>query len=521
MFIIFTIKPIKVICGFCQLLNNLLYIIMKINYKYLLLIYLIACTYHSFAQSKNSSKPNVILIYIDDLGYGDLSSYGATRIKTPNVDELARTGLMFTNGHCTSATCTPSRYGMITGQYPWRKEGTGILDGDAPLIIPTDKITLPKVFKNAGYKTAIVGKWHLGLGNEVTKDWNGSIKPGPNEVGFDYSYIFPATADRVPTVFMENDRVLALKKNDPLEIDYNKKIGNEPTGSENPELLKLKPIGTQHSNTIVNGISRIGFMKGGVSARWIDEELTPVFLAKAEQFIEESSKDPFFLFFSLNDIHAPRMPSTMFKGKSELGLRGDAILQMDWAVGEISKKLKALNISENTIIIFSSDNGPVLIDGYNDFADKLNGDHKPAGPYKGGKYTIWEGGTRVPFIINWSGHINAGKSDALVSQIDFLASFSAYFNQKIKLGEAQDSKNMLPVLMGKSKTGRTELIEQGSNDLALLSGDWKFIPAFNKNPNDRLYNLKTDIGETTNVINQNPEKAKEMKMLLEQIKNKK
>ncbi len=478
----------------------------------------------SIAQSKieiNKSKPNVVLIYIDDLGYGDVSAYGAKEIKTTNVDQLAKTGLLFTNGHCTSATCTPSRYGMMTGKYPWRTEGTGILDGDAPLIIPTDKITLPKVFKNAGYKTAVVGKWHLGLGNDIRKDWNKSIKPGPNEVGFDYSFIFPATADRVPTVFMENDMISGLEPNDPLEINYKEKIGKEPTGSENPELLKLKPTGAQHSNTIVNGISRIGFMKGGVSARWTDEELTPVFLAKALNFIEESSKNPFFLFFSLNDIHAPRMPSTMFKGKSQLGLRGDAILQMDWAVGEITKKLKALNISENTIIIFSSDNGPVLIDGYEDKALQKNGSHKPAGPFKGGKYTIWEGGTRVPFIVNWPAQVKPGKTNALVSQIDFISSFSSFFNQKIKSTEAIDSENIWPVLTGNSEKGREHVVEQGFKDIALLQGDWKFIPAFNKNPEDRLFNLKDDVGETKNIIKQYPEKANELKILLEKIKEKK
>ena len=166
----------------------------------------------SFAQSM---RPNVIYIYADDLGYGDVSCYGANRIRTPDVDELASSGIRFTNGHCTSATCTPSRYALMTGQYPWRKKGTGILPGDAALIVPTDKITLPRLFKEAGYKTAIVGKWHLGLGDAVAKDWNAEVKPGPNEVGFDYSFIFPATADRVPTIFLENHNVVALDAADP------------------------------------------------------------------------------------------------------------------------------------------------------------------------------------------------------------------------------------------------------------------------------------------------------------------
>ncbi|WP_338092195.1 sulfatase-like hydrolase/transferase [Solitalea lacus] len=163
-----------------------------------------------------NSRPNVIFICADDLGYGDLSCYGASKIRTPNLDQLAATGIRFSDGHSTSATCTPSRYALMTGEYPWRKQGTGILPGDAALIIPTNKTTLPNLFKKAGYKTGIVGKWHLGLGEAVAKDWNGDIKPGPNEVGFDYSFIFPATADRVPTVFLENHKVIGLDANDPM-----------------------------------------------------------------------------------------------------------------------------------------------------------------------------------------------------------------------------------------------------------------------------------------------------------------
>ncbi len=171
------------------------------------------------AQNK-SSQPNVIIIYADDLGYGDVSCYGAIKIKTPNLDKLASSGIRFTNGHSSSATCTPSRYALMTGQYPWRKSGTGVLPGDAALIIPTGKTTLPSLFKDAGYTTGIIGKWHLGLGNAVEKPWNGKIAPGPNEVGFNYSFIFPATADRVPTVFIENNYVVALDTSDPIQVDY-------------------------------------------------------------------------------------------------------------------------------------------------------------------------------------------------------------------------------------------------------------------------------------------------------------
>jgi len=477
-------------------------------------------------------KPNVIFIYADDLGYGDLSCYGASKIKTPNLDILARNGIRFTNAHTTSATCTPSRYALMTGRYPWRQTGTGILPGDAKLIIPTNKTSLPKIFQQAGYKTAIVGKWHLGLGNEVEKNWNGEIKPGPNEIGFDHSFIFPATADRVPTIFLENHRVVGSDSSDPVAVNYSKKIGNEPTGKENPELLKLKSSPNHgHDNTIVNGIGRIGFMSGGKLARWTDEEMPLTFLIKANQFIEENKKAPFFLYYALTEPHVPRMPSTMFKGKSGLGLRGDAILQLDWAVGEILMQLKAAGIEKKTIIIFSSDNGPVLDDGYVDGAvTELNG-HTPGGPLRGGKYSVFEAGTRVPFILSWPGKVKPSSvSDAMICQVDLIASFSKFLHVDNPAGDAVDSEDMMDALLGKTKQGRSVLVEQG-NALAVIKDGWKYISPSKdaayleltgietaNASTAQLYNLDKDIGEKNNLAEKYPEKIKEMVALLEKIK---
>lgn len=262
--------------------------------KTALLIGLLAIISPFAAVMGQQDKPNVLLIYVDDLGYGDLGSYGADKIKTPHLDALAAEGIRFTNGHATAATCTPSRYSLMTGNYPFRQSGTGILPGDAKLIIPQDRITLPKVFKKAGYQTAVIGKWHLGLGDEVDKDWNGTIKPGPLEVGYDYSFIFPATADRVPTVFLENHRVLGVDKNDPIVVSYHQKVGDEPTGKEHPELLKMKnSLNHGHDHTIVNGIGRIGWMSGGKDAKWVDEELTLTFADKAIRFIQDHYQQPF------------------------------------------------------------------------------------------------------------------------------------------------------------------------------------------------------------------------------------
>ncbi len=486
------------------------------------------------------NQPNVIFIYTDDLGYGDLSCYGATKISTPNLDRLARQGIRFTNAHSTSATCTPSRYALMTGRYPWRQKGTGVLPGDAALIIPTDKTTLPGIFKQSGYQTGIVGKWHLGLGTSVEKNWNGDIRPGPNETGFDYSFIFPATADRVPTVFIENNRVVALTNTDSIRVDYTKKIGNEPTGKENPELLKLQATPNHgHNGTIVNGIGRIGFMTGGLQARWTDEEMPLTFLEKAKEFIGNNKNNPFFLYYALTEPHVPRMPSTMFKGKSGLGLRGDAILQMDWAVGEIMNHLKALGIDQNTIVIFSSDNGPVLDDGYLDGAvTQLNG-HTPWGPLRGGKYSAFEAGTRIPFIISWPGKTQQRSarsrvSDALICQIDFLASFAKFLNQPIPAGDAADSEEVLDALSGKSTQGRSVLVKQGGA-MSVIKDNWKYIAPNNGPANTdpqltnietgnlsapQLYNLKEDVGERNNLASQYPEKVNELAALLESIKKK-
>ena len=370
------------------------------------------------------SKPNIIFIYADDLGYGDLSCYGATKINTPNIDALAKQGIRFTNGHTDAATCTPSRYSLLTGSYAWRKSGTGILPGDAALIIPQNVTTLPSMLQNAGYKTGMVGKWHLGLGTQVNKNWNGELTPGPNEVGFDYSFFFPATADRVPTVFIENHRVVGLDSTDPITVSYENSVGSDPTGKEHPELLKmLSTPGNGHDQTIVNGIGRIGYMSGGKKARWADEELAFTFLSKAQQFIEENQKQPFFLYFALSDIHVPRMPATMFKGKSELGYRGDAILQMDRTVREIVKQLDYLGLSENTIVIFTSDNGPVLDDGYQDDAVIKQNGHKPAGALRGGKYSAFEGGTRIPWIMTVAGK---NKCRHCIRCIDFAGRYAGF-----------------------------------------------------------------------------------------------
>ena len=474
-----------------------------------------------------SANPNIVFMLADDVGWGDLGCYGAARIRTPNLDRLAARGMRFTDAHCTSATCTPSRYAIMTGEYPWRRKGTGVLPGDARLIIEPGRTTLPSVLKRAGYATGCVGKWHLGLG-AGNLDWNADIGPGPNDLGFDYSFIVPATGDRVPCVYVENRRVVGLDPKDTIRVRYDQPIGDDPTGRARPDLLKLHPS-HGHDMTIVNGISRIGYMTGGKSARWVDENMADTLTRKAQAFIETNRAKPFFLYFGSHDVHVPRVPHPRFRGTSGCGVRGDVMQELDWCAGEVLDTLDRLNLSDNTLVIFTSDNGPVVDDGYRDGAAESLGDHKPAGPYRGGKYSNFEGGTRVPFIARWPRRISPGASSALISQVDLLSSFASLTNQKLDNAAAPDSLDALPALTGKSKTGRDYVVEH-ARVLSIRRGNWKLIspddgPAVNKNtntemgagPGPQLYDLTADPGETSNLATKNPAKVTELTRLLTKV----
>jgi arylsulfatase A len=473
--------------------------------------------------------PNIIIIYLDDVGYGDVGSYGATAIPTPNLDQLARDGLRFTSAYATASTCTPSRYSLLTGEYAFRNKGATILPGNAPLIIDPAQPTLASLLKTRGYATGLVGKWHLGLGKATEPlDWNGLISPGPRELGFDYTYHMAATGDRVPTVYIEDGRIVNLDPNDPVQVSYEALVGNDPTGLSHPHLLK-QAADEQHAKTIVDGTSRIGYMSGGHSARWTDEELPDEFLAKAVDFIEAKRDEPFFLYYATHENHVPRLPHPRFLGTSTLGVRGDAVVQMDWGVGVILETLRKHQLTEKTLVIFTSDNGPVLHDGYEDGAFEMNGDHRASGPWKGGKYSVWEGGTRMPFIVSWPGTIEAGISDALISQVDILASLAALTGVEIPAGSARDSRNLLDALTGKTEIGREYLIQQGMGIRAIRHGSWKYIPrgsVANRGPggqfvrdqigpNGALFYLPEDPLELNDLASAFPVKARELRNLLQ------
>ena len=515
--------------------NNNLPLNMK-NNKFSISIFAIALLSLSIScktKAQNSSvdvgdkneKPNVVIIYLDDLGYGDLSCYGATELKTPNIDALASGGIKFTSGYATSATCTPSRYGLLTGVYPWRNKDARILAGDAPLLIDTNQQTLPKMLSKAGYQTAIIGKWHLGLGDGFV-NWNETIKPGPNEVGFEESYIMAATQDRVPTVYIENGNVVNLDKNDPIEVNYKKNFAGEPTAISNPEMLTMT-WHHGHNNSIVNGIPRIGFAKGGKAAIWSDTEMADHFLVKAQSYVKTHKEKPFFLYYAMQQPHVPRTPHPRFAGKSGMGPRGDVILEADWCVGEFMKTLKEEGVLENTLVIFSSDNGPVLNDGYYDDAVEKLGKHDPKGGLRGGKYSLFEAGTRVPFIAYWKGRIQPNVSDAIVCQMDLMASLGKLVGMD---ENTTDSQNLLATFLGESKTGRDHLIIEANSHTALRSGDWMMIPphkgnAMNKHVNTetgiaseyQLYNVSNDMGQKKNLATQNPQKLKELTNVFEKI----
>ncbi|NNJ26103.1 sulfatase family protein [Alienimonas chondri] len=480
--------------------------------------------------------PNVIVIMADDMGYGDLSCYGATAFETPHIDALAERGVRFTSGYCSASTCTPTRFSLLTGMYAFRQDGTGIAPPNSPALIQPETKTVADLLKKANYETAVIGKWHLGLGEKGEgPDWNGELKPGPLEIGFDRSFLLPTTNDRVPQVYVDQSRVLNLDPADPLWVGRKKPSEDHPTGITHRDELKMD-WSHGHNQTIHNGISRIGFYTGGHAARFRDEDLADRWVAESVAFMEQHEQkqpeEPFFLFFSSHDLHVPRIPHERFQGKTPLGFRGDSIVQLDWCVGELTATLERLGITEETLVVFCSDNGPVLDDGYKDGAVELIGDHKAAGPYRGGKYSVFEGGVRTPFITCWPGTIEPAVSDEVVCTIDLPASLAALADVEIPAGVAPDSVNLAPALLGKEGAeGREELVVQNNgNAFAIRDGRWKLHRhpggqtrnltveqelANTKVPKLALFDLETDPRETTNLAEERPEIAARLAERLE------
>lgn len=494
-----------------------------------------ACSLLPLSLMAQSQKPNIILLVADDLGYGDLSCYGATRVRTPEVDRLAEGGVQFTNMHACASTSTPSRYALLTGEYPFRRRGTDVAAGNAAMIIKPSQTTVADLMKRSGYVTGAFGKWHLGLGSRTAEqDWNGTIDQTPADLGFDCHYIMAATADRVPCVFIENGRIAQYDASAPVSVSYEQNFDQEPTGKTHPELLtKLRPS-HGHDQSIVNGISRIGYMKGGGKALWQDENIADSIVRHAVDFIDRHQQDPFFMYLCTNDVHVPRLPHERFRGKSPMGLRGEAILQFDWTVGQVMAALRERGLEENTLIIVTSDNGPVLDDGYDDQAIALAGDHRPGGPWRGAKYSAYEAGSVVPFIVYWpAGAARGLKSDALGSLIDVPATLAALTGAKIEEDEAHDSQNHLTTWTGKDRKPREYAVSMANNrSLVLRTQRYKFISPSDGQPMIpwgpkietgyrpyvQLFDMSKDVYEEKNIAKDNPQVMQKMQRLLGKIR---
>ncbi len=451
--------------------------------------------------------PNIHVILADDVGWGDAGCYGATLVKTPNIDRLAREGQRFVNGHASAAVCTPTRYSLITGQYSWRNKAEGlnkgVAKGDAPLLIPTTMTTAPGLLKQAGYRTALIGKWHLGFG--LTKpDFNQELRPGPLEIGFHEYFGIPATNDRIPTVFVRDHRVLGLDASDPIHYSFDKDEAK-----------------SQGMSPWAAGRNRIGWAKGGKSAWWKDTEIADTHTRECVQFIERNKEQKFFLLFTPHNVHAPAIPGPRFVGSSGLSPRADMLQELDANIGELLQTLDRLSLANDTLIIYSSDNGAYVSDEKG---------HKPTGPYRGKKSQLWEGGTRVPFIVRWPARIQPGVSKDLASTLDVPATLCAAAGITLPKEALPDSHNLLPAMLGENDAPKRDhlILMSGNGDLAIRSIQWKYIPDFtvadgwyagkkkavNAPKKAALYDLSKDPGEKQNLLQENPAEARRLADLL-------
>ncbi|MEM1443584.1 MAG: arylsulfatase, partial [Verrucomicrobiota bacterium] len=411
--------------------------------------------FFSIAALSAAEKPNIVLIFADDLGYGDVGCYGATKVRTPHLDQLATEGKRFTDAHSASAVCTPSRYAMLTGIYPHRRGLSKPVFLKTGLVVDTSRQTMATVLKDAGYATACIGKWHLGFGTKAP-DWNGELKPGPLELGFDYYFGVPVVNSHPPFVYVENHHVVGLVPEDPFVF------GKKAKTREFFEKMGLDQIGGADA----------------AHALYDDELVGTELVKKSKDWIEKQKENPFFLFLSTTNIHHPFTPHPRFQGTSDCGVYGDYIHELDWIVGEVVQKLEDEGLTKNTLVIFTSDNGGMFnVGGQNawDAGHRLNGE------LLGFKFGAWEGGHRVPFIAKWPGKIAPGtESDQLVSNIDMIATFAAMTEVELREGEGTDSIDILPALVSDPENPLRDhivLSPSKATHLSLRKGKWMYIGA--------------------------------------------
>lgn len=486
----------------------------------------------SFSSAKNE-KPNIIIINVDDLGYGDISVQGATKVRTPSIDRLAAEGRRFTNFHVASAVCSPSRYALLTGRYPARKNLWGPIFLKKELQVDTTRMTLGSLMKKADYATAVVGKWHLGFGNQSPLDWNKALKPGPLELGFDYYFGVPVLNSHPPFVYVENHKVVGLVEDDPLVYGktartrfFDEKFGMDEIGGATAahQMYKDREVGTTLKN-------------------------------KAIDWIKKHKEGPFFLYFASTNIHHPFTPAPQFIGTSEAGAYGDFIHELDWMVSEVLKTLEEEGLAKNTLVMLTSDNGGMLNRGGQTAREA---GHLANGKLLGFKFDAWEGGHRVPFIARWPGKIPAGTtSDQLSSNVDLFATLASIIGYEPKDDEGPDSVDLLPALTSNPKESiRSSLLIAAADpkNLSVRKGKWMYISAkggggfrdrylgthtmggpaafpFTGQTNSdiangkikesappaQLYDLEADPWQSNNVYTKHPEIVQEMEALIQEI----
>ena len=474
--------------------------------------------------ARAADKPNIIYLLCDDLGYGDVKCLNpGGKIKTPSLDRLAIGGMIFTDAHSGSAVCSPTLYGIITGRYSWRTRlQNGVLGGLSPRLIEPGRLTVADLLKKNGYRTAVIGKWHLGMDwmklpdKDVAEssvetreqvrnvDFTKPIKNGPTAVGFDYYFGISASLDMVPYAFIHNDRVTKQPTEDRDFVMM--------TGRDTPR-------------------SRLGPAAPGFTA----EEVLPTFTRKAVEYIGQRASDakrgkPFFLYLPLNSPHTPIAPTAEWLGKSGVSPYADFVMQTDWSIGQLMKALDRHGLVENTLFIVASDNGsspqarPEELEAKGHFSNH---------PFRGGKADIYDGGHHVPFIARWPAKVKAGgKSDQVTCLADFMATAADIIGAKLPANAAEDSVSILPALLGQDKAPLREAIVHHSinGSFSIRQGNWKLelcpgsggwsAPKPNVNdtsklPLIQLYNLATDIGENNNVQAEHPEIVARLTKLLE------
>ena len=508
-------------------------------------VFLLLALSLSVSRVEANTPPNIVFILADDLGFGDVGFNGATHVRTPNIDKLAVEGRQFTDSHSTSAVCTPSRYALLTGEYPLRGgDGKGLWGPHSPtgkLLIDTDTLTVGKALQRVGYKTACIGKWHLGFGKTAPTDYTKPLRPGPLEVGFDRYFGIPLVNSGSPYVLVEGDTIIGHDPADPL-VPATKESRPSPTPTYPPAA----------DNKGANRFS------GALAAHKLydDTQLATQFTEEAVKWIGENKDEPFFLYLPTTNIHHPFTPAERFKGTSDCGLYGDFIHELDWMVGEVMTALEKNGLSENTLVIFTSDNGGMINNGGQ---AAIKSGHKINGDLLGFKFGIWEGGHRVPFVAHWPGKIEAGTtSNQLISHVDMLATFLALTDQNDQADlKDKDSVNMLEALLGDPQESiRKELVLSPNKPthLSLRKGKWMYIPAKGGGgwsspsprhawggpaavafaggensdfangkyhpdaPPGQLYDLDADPNQKTNVYNQHPEIVSEMDTRLKTIR---